>query len=934
MKSSHPSARKAAICGLGGCGKTSLIVEYAHRKQGYYQGGVFWFSGEKEKRLENSVNGLALSIGTFVSNSFDVTLSQTLARISRIRKPWLLVIDDMDELQLSSNVRKVLCGSWQRESNGHVIVTTRRKPRALVNDVRELKESSCVELECFGVDDSKEFLFKRTGIPRNKNTETAATSLSEELGGLPLALEQAAAYIKSLGCSFPSYLDSYKAKRLSLLNEQRINPVSEYSSPERLAVETTWHLNIDYIRQNSEGRNAIRFLNACVFFNPDEIQEELINVGEPPVKDEQFRIFVGTSLGRHQIFKLLTDFSLFKQTSGQCLQVHRLVSDVIKESLTPREREESFVDAVRMLQHCFSNCFSPDKLLTCVVDKGRSSVNYTNPSLFYLWRKFSMHAGEIHKQLENVLLDRSNREERTVFLLETARIVYQYALYLSVFCKYEEAMLSVQLAYKILEWITEGESALSGDLNSFFPHVVPLPEFIRRHIQYCSKPPALASGTHEKCVDSSGKFEKLRVEGNRLFHNGRFQEAVGVYSSAIEAEGKAGSPDPRFFSNRASAYLKLRLYQKALEDANVYISKQPECWKGYARRALALYGLSDELGAELAASQTYFLFPEVFSQYEPFKKFSCLKQRTTFCDSDSTFWNALGSVMSFSRRIIFLSPGTYNILKCVPFNNCVILGSVIPCQDPRVRVKVHGSTGVFVQAKCAFANLDFQFDEGCCRCLPASVTMLYNCCFTSRNLKLPALQSSGKITVEKCNFRSSGAGGFLCCDGGTSVVEDCVFSNNGKAGLEVREGGTLWLEMFLHTTIDRVYLVGPKAAKCVLTDSQINCNAGEGIYLYEQENNGSELRNNSIFHNDHFGISVWNSSAIIVENRVFENSWWGIWLQSNSCCRIVKTRFRVIDWEVFALESDLVDGNQLSLSLIRFMIMLALDLFKPSMSLK
>ena len=332
------SARKAAICGLGGSGKTSLAVEYAHRMKNHYQGGVFWFSGEDGTKLENSVNSLALSIGTFVSNSFDVTLSQTLDRVSRIQKPWLLIIDDMDKLQLSPSVRKLLPGFWQKNCNGHIIVTTRRKPSKLVNEVQAFRDSSCLELQCFNADDSMEFLFNRTGFSRNEDTEAAAYRLFEELRGLPLALEQAAAYIKSLGCSFSSYLESYKAQRLALLNQQPTNPVSEYSSPERLAVQTTWRLNIDYIKQNSEGRNAIRFLNACVFFNPDQIQEELINVGEPTVKDDQFRNFLGTSLGRYQILKLLTDFSLFKQSSYRCLQVNRLVLDFIKESLTPSEQ--------------------------------------------------------------------------------------------------------------------------------------------------------------------------------------------------------------------------------------------------------------------------------------------------------------------------------------------------------------------------------------------------------------------------------------------------------------------------------------------------------------------------------------------------------------------------------------------------------------------
>ena len=287
-------ARKAAVCGLGGSGKTSLAVEYAHRMEEHYQGGVFWFSGEDEEKLENSVNDLALSIGTFVSNSFDETLSQTLARISRIQKPWLLIIDDMDELRLSLNVRKLLSGSWQKKCNGHIVVTTRRKPSTFVNDVQlqEMEENCCLELQCFDVDDAMDFLFCRTGISRNEDTEAAACRLFEETGGLPLALEQAAAYIKSLGCSFSSYLETYKTKRLALLDQKHINPVSEYSSPERLSVRTTWLLNVDYIKQNSEGRNALRFLNACLFFNPNEIQEDLINVGQPPVSDEQFRRFV------------------------------------------------------------------------------------------------------------------------------------------------------------------------------------------------------------------------------------------------------------------------------------------------------------------------------------------------------------------------------------------------------------------------------------------------------------------------------------------------------------------------------------------------------------------------------------------------------------------------------------------------------------------
>ena len=887
------SARKAAICGLGGSGKTSLAVEYAHRMKDHYQGGVFWFSGEDEKKLENSVNNLALSIGTFVSNSFDVTLSQTLTRISRIQKPWLLIIDDMDELQLSPNVRKLLSGSWQKKCNGHFVVTTRRKPSTFVNDVQvqEMKEDCCLELECFDVDDAMDFLFCRTGIFRNEDTKTAACKLFEELGGLPLALEQAAAYIKSLGCSLSNYVESYKTKRLALLDQQRINPVSEYSSPERLAVQTTWLLNVDHIKQNSEGKNALRFLNACLFFNPNEIQEDLINVGQPPVSDEQFWSFVGTSLGKYQIFKLLTDFSLFKQSSSGNLQVHRLVLDVIKESLSPSEQEESFLDAVRLLNHSLSKAYTPDELLSSVADRGNNLVDYTNPSLFFMWRILCMHAGEIERNLKNFLLNQC-KMHRTVFLPETAQVVYQHALYLSAFCKHEEAMQTMNFSVRILDWFPEGEieCLTAKPLISLFPHAFPLPEFIRRHVQYCSKTPAGSSHNSEECVDSSVEIEdveidKLREKGNELFLEGRFKEAVEVYSNVINCEEKLEFLDPRFFSNRASAYLRLQHYENALEDAKAYISRRPNCWKGYARKALALHGLDDKLGAELAACLTYNLARDVFSKYSPLKQFSYLEKYVRFCYSDMDLLDAVNA-MPPGMTVIFLHPGTYEITEDIILDNCIVLGCK---EDTRVLVRFKNKSKAFVYSKCILANLSFLFDRGSTILEPTSLAVIYNCRFSSRNSLCPSLQTSGMTKLENCDVTNSGAGGFLCFIG-IANVENCTFSNNGWAGLEVREGGSLLAKNVSSYNNGQGLLVGPQATKCILTNSQLFCNTYEGIHVVDCGHNDThiQLSKNSVFHNDHFGISVKDSSAVITENRIFENNWWGVWLQSNSCCHISK----------------------------------------------
>ena len=58
------------------------------------------------------------------------------------------------------------------------------------------------------------FLLQRTGA---SGAQQAAGELAEELGGLPLALEQAAAYMHATGRGIASYLELFRKRRADLL---------------------------------------------------------------------------------------------------------------------------------------------------------------------------------------------------------------------------------------------------------------------------------------------------------------------------------------------------------------------------------------------------------------------------------------------------------------------------------------------------------------------------------------------------------------------------------------------------------------------------------------------------------------------------------------------------------------------------------------------
>ena len=890
QENNTPKVSIASVCGLGGSGKTSLAAEYAHRQKDFYKGGVFWVCGEDDEKFAISVDELAVYFGTLFEGSPDRTLVKTLNLISKIETPWLLVLDDMDELKLSSNIQMLLSGPWKRRvrGSGNILITTRRKPKVMSETIRGFKESQCLQLGCFNPEDGKEFIFKRTGLYCDEKASSEATSLVATLGGLPLALEQACAYIRNLPCSLSDYLKQYEKCSSELLDEQDARWASLKQSPERLAVSTTWLLNFEYIKQSMKGDLAIRFLHACAFFNPTEIQKDLINPGKPPIDDETYRDYVDTPLGSSNILKLLTDFSLFQRNKVSSLSVHRLVREVIRQKLRLDNKEIlSLVDAICLLSFAFSKCPSPDELSLSNINTkpDRASSLATNPSLFHPWKGLCLHAREILSIINSFKV-----LHKEILIPETAKIIYECALDFNISSKTDKATQCVEFAHKIINI-----GGTSCDLAAMFPHQVPLPESVRRYIFYsCLSPLDTAdSSSFDNRTGSKCEMEKMHAEGKSHFNNGNFQKAVEMYSSAM---AEVSSFDPKLLCDRALAFIKLKQYKKSLADLENYLSRHSKCWVGLALKALALHGLNEVWEASSFAALAFYYNRDIFFDHKLFRStFSTLKDRILICDDSLSLANSLFKPHTDSRvdvewpsKVVLIEPGNYlvNATLELPIDDCVLLGvgSSKSCVVVRFNELITVS-----KRRILCVNLSFVFTSGWWHSMFPSITTWLNCSFTSSLVEGEyTFLCQGTDTFRGCTFQNSKSP-CLTVMGGADV-EKCVFSGGEYSGVHVNKKGNLKIkESRIYGNETGIYIAQGLIA-CNIINCDIFDNKTHGINV---EKHVSNVRVDScrIYQNDRNGIYVVEcASASVCNSEIFENGWMGIATILNASCVISHNR--------------------------------------------
>ncbi len=189
-----------ALHGLGGIGKSQLAVEFAYRYQDDYQ-LVWWIQANDERAIRRSLVSLAKRLGLPESADVQDTVDTVLDVLRRgdPHSRWLLIYDDAPE--------PGTVGPYLPSGVGHVLITSRSRTWA--------SESNAIEVDVFSPEESIGLIRGRwAGL-----TTSDALALAEDLGHLPLALEQAVAMHEQTGIPLEEYQRALRSNPSQILAE-------------------------------------------------------------------------------------------------------------------------------------------------------------------------------------------------------------------------------------------------------------------------------------------------------------------------------------------------------------------------------------------------------------------------------------------------------------------------------------------------------------------------------------------------------------------------------------------------------------------------------------------------------------------------------------------------------------------------------------------
>jgi tetratricopeptide (TPR) repeat protein len=290
----HGQASVTPVSGLGGLGKTALALGYLATYGEHYQ-LIAWIDAERSEFIASQYRALILNwTGADLPEADAVAAARALLAGSR---EWLVIFDNAtapEDLQ-----------PYLPAGSGSILVTTRNQAWSANPDL---------VFDLDALPDTVVAAWLARVLPGSD--VAVINDLATCLGGLPLAVVQALAYIRTRpGETAASYLDHFATKEGQREALSRRPP--DYPRP----VATTWDLATEALAE--EAPAAVQLLSYLAYLDPDGVALHLIEG-------------LAGSGGLRTSLEVLGRYGLVRASSTR-LSVHRLVQDVTRWRLGPED---------------------------------------------------------------------------------------------------------------------------------------------------------------------------------------------------------------------------------------------------------------------------------------------------------------------------------------------------------------------------------------------------------------------------------------------------------------------------------------------------------------------------------------------------------------------------------------------------------------------
>jgi tetratricopeptide (TPR) repeat protein len=307
---------KMAITGLGGVGKTQLVLELAYRAREKHKNcSVVWIPATNMESLQQAYLDVAQQLGIpgWEEEKADVKKLVQGYLSKESAGQWLLVFDNADDIEMWIAKPRSVQGSGRlieylpRSKQGCIVFTTRDRKTAVklarqnVIEVVEMNETVAMQL-------LQKYLINQELVDNEQDTK----ALLRQLTYLPLAIVQAAAYVNENGITFADYLlllGDQEEDVIDLLSEE-FEDDGRYHNVKN-PVATTWLISFEQIRHRDPLAADLLSFMACV--DPKNVPHSLLPPGPSRKKETDA---IGTLHAYSFVNRRLADLAL---------DVHRLV---------------------------------------------------------------------------------------------------------------------------------------------------------------------------------------------------------------------------------------------------------------------------------------------------------------------------------------------------------------------------------------------------------------------------------------------------------------------------------------------------------------------------------------------------------------------------------------------------------------------------------